>query len=269
MDRPGCFQLPQPTGAGCPDAARDPNRSSTGTEGRRPRETGLPGAVRRGLRRAKSIPEDCVPHPSSSPPPRRIRPGPVFVHSHRRPGTRPQAYAAPGSRGPDPGHDRPMSSLLPRPASRLLRTVPMALLVTGAVLAVPAPPAAGGAPTRRPTVSGRWRPDPRWRPASTRPTHAGAPVTGAWTWWGIRWPRSARRWPARSASPVGSPAAVWWWSATGTPGRRTSRCARPSASAIGSPPEPRSGGWRRRAPTASRPPACTGAGCAARSTSTP
>ena len=52
-----------------------------------------------------------------------------------------------------------MPSLLPRPASRLLRAVPVALLVTGAALAVPTPPAAGSGADETP--DGEWPLAPR------------------------------------------------------------------------------------------------------------
>ena len=271
-DRPGCFQLPQPAGAGCPDAARDPNRPCDA--GLRVVAHGWPACQGRSVavcERAKSIPEGCVPQPSSSPPPGRIAvparfsctatgdPAPV----HRR-----TPSAGPG--GPDPATLDACRASCPALRSRLLQCRRRADPPGGSVPCRRAGPPGRrpAAPTRRPAVSGRWPRDPRWRRGSTRPTRAGAPATGAWTWRapGGHGPvRAGRHGPfagrlaGRGVVVVGHGAMRTTYEPVraSVQRRRAGRRRRPDRTA------------ERRAPTASRPPACTGGGCAVRSTSTP
>lgn len=257
-----------PTGAGCPDAARVPTRSSIGTEDRRPRAVPLLAEWVVVCKRAKSIhgwiamtrvvdsrrtgligtvmlQPGFDPHPGSYPA--------LFTACHLlcfSSSTHRSVFWTCGS-GSCSCHccwlvqsSAQSVGALPRPLTRVARSSREGF--------------------------GHWLRAPLSCPGSTPRTGSGVRVTGAWTWTArqarLCGPLDRERSPSRDRWP----GEAWWWSVMETGhGRRTSRSrhrlpwVRKSARAMSW------AGFPCADHTACRQRVYIGAGCAARSTSTP
>ena len=242
-----------------------------GTEDRRPRVVGLQEAVRRGLRACEVSPGWAarirVVHARADRRQSGARPRPPDCPQRARPAD--LSTAAPAARRPPRPRHRSQVAPCPvthSPASRAGRSLAGVPAGAGARAGAAAGAAAGPDPVGvwplRPTPDGGAR-------ASTRPDTLGRRSPRRRPGRHRRPARARRPGRSRHASPAGSPAGASWWSTTATPAPPTSRSppTSPSVARVAAG-QPVGTLELRRLATASPAPACTGAGCGARPTST-